>query len=107
MIEGFVNSNYELQVEVHLLAAGGGTQVVKAVLDTGFSGHLTLPMSVIEPMGFPFRSIGYGTLANGQLEEFEEYVAIVIWNGRPRRLFVQAVESTPLLGMRLRQPVAC
>ena len=72
-----------------------------AILDTGFTGYLTLPTKSIEQLGLP--SVGQRTfeLANGELFEFEAYIATVSWYGRLRDALVLKSDSAPLLGMTL------
>ena len=43
MIEGFVNANLEAIVPLSLRGPEGQTREVSAVIDTGYSGALTLP----------------------------------------------------------------
>jgi hypothetical protein len=35
------------------------------------------------------------------MEEFDIYAATVIWDGKPRRILVQSIDTTPLIGMEL------
>ena len=43
MIEGAVNGNAEAIIRLTLRAATGATQEIDAIIDTGFTGDLTLP----------------------------------------------------------------
>ncbi len=54
MISGKVNSQREAIASVSLLDAGGAEQPVEAVLDTGFTGELTLPAKFIDDLGLEF-----------------------------------------------------
>ncbi len=76
-------------------------QPVEFILDTGFSGSLTLPMALISLLGLPFRSRGSATLADGSETQFDIFAATVIWDGVPRGILVEAAETEPLLGMSL------
>ena len=70
-------------------------------LDTGFTGYLTLPEETIRQLGLS--SVGRRTfeLANGELFEFEAYLASVSWHGRLTDALVLRSGSEPLLGMTL------
>ena len=74
---------------------------VEVVLDTGFTGYLTLPPESIRQLGLP--SVGQRTfeLANGELFEFQVYLGSVSWHGRPSDVLVLQSDSVPLLGMTL------
>ena len=101
MIVASVNSRYEIQVELPLLATDGTVHVVQALVDTGFSGYLTLPPAIVSNVGFPWRSDENFVLANGQVNLFKVHVATLQWDGRPRRVAAQVLDSTPLIGMGL------
>ena len=47
MIEGFVNANLEAVVSLSLRGSGGQEREVGAVIDTGYSGSLALPPSLV------------------------------------------------------------
>ena len=101
MIVGNVNSRHELLIRVPVRNAAGQEQEVEAVLDTGFTGSLTLPPTVIANLGLPWVSREEGLLANGAVEQFDIYAAIVVWDGVARPVLVEEVDAAPLLGMTL------
>ena len=71
------------------------------VLDTGFTGYLTLPRDSIREM--ELQSVGQRTfeLANGDLFDFQVYIASVSWHGRPCDVLVLESDGASLLGMTL------
>ena len=71
------------------------------VLDTGFTGYLTLPTETIQRLGLS--SVGQRTfeLANGERFQFEAYLASVSWHGSLNDVLVLKSASDPLLGMTL------
>src|SRR5581483_4920953 len=81
--------------------AVGQEQEVEALLDTGFTGSLTLPPALIANLGLPWVSREDAILANGTVEQFAIYAATVIWDGLARPILVEAIDATPLLGMTL------
>ena len=101
MITGQVNGRYEAIIPIHLQKVGGTIHSVEAILDTGFNGTLPLPTDLIVTLKLPWRTRGGAILADGREEMFDIYAATVIWDGKSRRILVEAVESLPLVGMRL------
>jgi clan AA aspartic protease len=76
-------------------------QMVEALIDTGFTGFLSLPMSRISALGLPWHFRGIGTLGDGSEVIFEMYKATVIWDGQIQIIDVAASEAAPLVGMIL------
>ena len=101
MIKGRVDGNQQALVTIDIIDGEGSIQSIEAILDTGFTGYLTLPTDSIQRLGI--RSVGQRTfeLANGQLFEFEAFLAAVTWHGRLRDVLVLKTDSAPLLGMTL------
>ena len=103
MITGIVNFHHEPTISLALLQAATQeqSQAVEAILDTGFSGSLTLPRGVIDTLGLAFRSRGSAELADGSEIQFDIFAATVLWDGSPRSILVEAAETDSLLGMSL------
>ena len=74
---------------------------METILDTGFTGYLTLPTESIQQLGL--LSVGQRAfeLANGEFFEFEAYLAVVTWHGRLSDALVLKSDSAPPLGMAL------
>ena len=79
----------------------GQAQELDAVIDTGYDGFLTLPPSLVEELGLPYRFRGRAVLANGSEETFNVHGVTVVWDGQPRDIEVDAVGREPLAGMLL------
>ena len=79
----------------------GRRQEIVAVVDTGYTGWLTLPPTVIVALNLRWRTFGRGTLADGSVSLFDVYQAKVVWDGRIRSVFVDEFDATPLVGMAL------
>lgn len=101
MITGLVNRVYEAVVTLSMLDSTGRPHDVETVLDTGFTGSLTLPSSLIESVNLRWRSRSGAILANGNVEECDNYAATAIWDGAERSILVQDLENVPLLGMAM------
>lgn len=101
MIKGRVDGNQQALVTIDVMDGEGNPQSLEAILDTGFTGYLTLPTGSIRRLGL--RSVGQRTfeLANGELFAFEAYLASVSWHGSLRDVLVLKSDSSPLLGMTL------
>ena len=101
MIQGMVNAAYEAVVPLTVQGPAGQPQDIEAVIDTGFTGFLTLPSRIVVELGLPFLNISWATLADGNEAAFDVYRATVLWDGEPRYIRAYAADATPLIGMRL------
>ena len=101
MITGTVNGQFEIVIQLRVRDSAGQEHEVEAILDTGFTGSLTLPPSLISRLGLLWRSSSSAVLANGNVELFDVYAATVIWDAVPRPILVQAIDNPALLGMAL------
>ncbi len=73
MIFGMVSTAREATLSLAIYDVQGQSQEIKAVVDTGFTGSLTLPLSVITALGLRRISRGRAILANGSEEVFDIY----------------------------------
>ena len=101
MIRGRLNERLEPTVAVEVSNGDGDWQTVEAVLDTGFSGHLTLPQDLIERLGLDYAGRIRMVLADGEDTMAHSYRGFVNWLGQTRRAEIIASEGVPLLGMSL------
>ena len=79
----------------------GRAREVEAVIDTGYSGFLTLPTALVAELGLPFAYMGQAFLANDTQVEFDVHYVTVLWDGQPRGIEADAIGNTPLVGMLL------
>ena len=101
MIQGMVNDAYEAVVSLSLQGTVGQSRDIEAVIDTGYTGFLTLPATLVAELGLPFAYIGRAFLANDDEVTFDVHDVTVLWDGRPRHIKADATGSTPLVGMLL------
>lgn len=101
MIEGVVNASYEAIVTIPLQDLEGRTRDIEAVVDTGYSGFLTLPPRLVDELGLPFAYMGQAFLANDAAVDFDVHYVTVLWDGQPKDIEADATGSTPLVGMLL------
>jgi predicted aspartyl protease len=92
MITGRVNASLEATVRLTLRSRLGNEKVVEAVVDTGYSGFLTLPLDLVKELELKFHKRGQAVLGDE---------AIILWDGRVRRIAIDTAEVDPLLGVRL------
>ena len=76
---------------VHLIAA----------LDTGFTGFLALPPSLVQQLNLTTAGNRTVMLANGSVRMHTTYLASVIWHDRLRLVRVFGMGDKPLIGMAL------
>ena len=98
---GVVNDAYEAVVALSLQGPEGQAQDIEAVIDTGYSGFLTLPTALVTDLGLPFAYIGRAYPANDDEVTFDVHDVTVLWDGVPRHIKADATGSTPLVGMLL------
>jgi clan AA aspartic protease len=100
MMQGVVNQSCEAILPI-VVKNNATTQLVDAVIDTGFSGFLTLPSSVIVALDLTWKGRDVATLGDGTSCIFDVYIAIVIWDGQYRTIDINESETVSLIGMRL------
>ena len=100
MIVGIVQGR-EALIRLTVRGLRGRQQEIEAVVDSGYTGWLTLPPTVIAALNLRWQTFGRGILADGSVSAFDVYQAKVMWEGRLRRVFVDEFDATPLVGMAL------
>lgn len=100
MIVGIVQAR-EARIRLSIRGFRGLQREIEAVVDTGYTGWLTLPPPVIAALHLHWRTFGRGVLVDGRVSYFDVYQAKVEWDGRVRPVFVDEFDATPLVGMAL------
>ena len=101
MITGQVGPDLKPRLSVGLAAASGTIHPVEFEIDTGFTSYVTLPGDLIRLLGLTQQGTSLATLADGQVVEFNIYIARASWHGQHRGAVVFESESEPLLGMAM------
>jgi clan AA aspartic protease len=101
MMQGIVDQNCEAMLRLVVGSAGSQRQVVDALIDTGFTGFLTLPSAVLVNLGLRLYRREEGTLGDGSTCVFDVYRGLVNWDGEYRQVDINASETAPLVGMGL------
>jgi clan AA aspartic protease len=101
MISGIVTSDREAMILLFVHGPAGQVEEIPAVIDTGFDGSLSLPSATIARLGLAWRRRGRALLADGSESVFDIHEAVVMWDGTPLRIAVDAADMIPLVGMSL------
>jgi len=96
------NDGSEALLSVEVLSQVWASSLrVEAVVDTGFTGHLTLPSATVEALGLPIIGSAESILTDGRLVMEDVCLARVLWHGGERAVRVLVADARPLLGMAL------
>ena len=101
MILGSVNDAYEAVISLIVQGPSGHSREVEAVIDTGFTGFLSLPSELATELGLPFLTYESALLADGSLVRFSVHDARTLWDGQSRRVYAHLSDTAPLIGMRM------
>ena len=78
MMIGNVNSRREAIIQLAVLGENNQRRGIKAVIDTGYTGFLTLPSALIAKLGLTWFMQEEGTLGDGSLCMFNVFEASII-----------------------------
>ncbi len=95
--EGFLFPT--VPIEVH--QPSGEHLRVDALLDTGFTGEVALPMSVVEGLGLEYVRDRIIALADGTHRRVEAFRASVFFGGEWRDALIYGTGGGATIGMRL------
>ena len=101
MIIGTVNADREAIIRLRVVVTGGLDQNIDAVIDTGFTGFLTLPTALIATLGLPFHSRQQVILGDGNVHSLNVHTGMLDWDGQLRRIEIDTANTTPLVGMAM------
>ncbi len=103
MMVGTVTADDEAVLAVTVVSISGSREArVEVVVDTGFTGHLTLRPETIERLALPVIGSAESVLADGSTTIEDVCLARVVWHGTLRSVRALLVaDAVPLLGMSL------
>lgn len=101
MITGEVNADLEPTIPMVVRGTNGEEHQISAVIDTGFTGYLTLPSAMVTILDLEWLSLEDALLGDGSIHSFDVYRATVIWDGEAREVEVNLTETGPLIGMAM------
>ena len=79
MIYGVVNLRREATLALVVGNSEGQRQLIDTVIDTGFSGFLSLPSAIITTLNLPWSASDIVTLGDGSETLFDLYIATLGW----------------------------
>jgi clan AA aspartic protease len=101
MIHGGVNDSGEPVVTVAVTGKRGARISIDAIVDTGFSDYLALPLSIIEGLDLDFLDTVGVRLGDGSLASCDLYRGRVEWLDTTMVVAIQSTETDPLVGVKL------
>lgn len=101
MLRGWVTPAREAVVPLVVQAPSGRRLEAEAAIDTGFTGALTLPPSLVSDLELPLAGSTVATLADGRSTSLELYLATVEWHDDAREVLVIQADGGVLVGMAL------
>jgi clan AA aspartic protease len=101
MMQGYVNIGYEAVISLVVKYNNRLKSRVNAVIDTGFTGFLSLPQSIIDELELPWSYSDFATLGDGSETLFDVHDATIIWDGQFREIEINSADTDPLLGMKM------
>jgi clan AA aspartic protease len=101
MMSGYVNTNREAIIQIAIVGSNKRLKSLRAIIDTGFSGDLTLPRDLINELGFTLIGSQRVILGDGSTRYFDMCIGTIIWDGQMRQVEVNSAETGSLVGMGL------
>lgn len=100
-VTGTVSAGLEALVRLRLRTPAGAETEIDAVVDTGYTGSLTLPDAVVTALGPTRHSGGRAVLADGTSRRYDSYEVEVDWCGAWRSVVASGIGDEALVGMGL------
>lgn len=98
ILNGNIDDKNQLWVEI-IVAGQHNQQKILALVDTGFTGELQLPLKAAVPLGLRLDGVGTFELADGRLTQQMLFSASIFWGTTTRLATVSVSDSdTALLG---------
>ena len=105
MIRGKVERNadggLEPWIAISVADSDGDMLHLEVIVDTGFTGWLMLPASVIDRLGLTRQGTHLSVTASGAADSFDYYETRAPWHGQSRRVEVLQSIDQFLLGTEL------
>lgn len=99
MISGTVNARREAVLQLRLYGPSEAELQVDAVIDTGYTGSLVVPLAVAAALGLPPLLDSSAKLADGTVRHFPTFRVDVEWGAGRRTVVASGIGDEPLIGM--------
>lgn len=100
MITGTVRNQIEMIVPLEVFDADGPSRSIPFVLDSGFTGYLSLSPENVQQLQLIPKGLQPGFLADGSYVEMRVVEVHVNWHGAKKRIEAQIL-GEPLIGTRM------
>ncbi len=101
VIRGQVNARRQAIVPVQVVGEAGLLTDVEAMVDTGYSGYLTLDPQLIAALRLPLARSDYIFLGDGSRTDADFHTAVIVWDQVERPITIVAIGGRALLGIAL------
>lgn len=101
MITGSCSAAGEAKIPLALFSTEKEVVQIEAVVDTGFTGFLTLPSGMISELDLEWMGREQAILGDGSATILDVFIGKIPWEGEMRVVEVIGSESVPLAGMGL------
>jgi len=101
MMTGDVTAQRKAVLSLTIRMTDGKEYAYEGVIDTGYTGSLTLPPELISALGLRWYRYGSAILADGNRIQFNVYKTVVIWDGQPSTITIDEMDANSLIGMSL------
>ena len=100
MIKGKITEHQEAVIKLKVKGLSQSAKI-EGVIDTGFTGYLTLPSALISHLNLQQAGEQLTILGDENRVVLKRYVTQVLWLGVERNVSVLQAEGGPLIGMSL------
>ncbi len=94
MMTGTV-SKMQLMLPVVFVLADGSQMARELVVDTGFTGGLSLSAEMIEELGLPYFRRLEAELADGKTNRYSAHLATILWHEKALEVVTYAIGRSP------------
>jgi clan AA aspartic protease len=91
ILQGSIDNRNQLWVPI-TVAGDHGQQTISALLDTGFTGELLLPLQIAVPLGLKLAGVAPYQLADGSISQQMLFSASVSWGTQTRPVTVSVLD---------------